>query len=222
MFRRDHHNRILSILTALDGGLFAEAECFFGGGTAIVLELGEYRESVDIDFLCAAQEGYRRLRTVAFGGRFDGFTKRPVKALREVRADQYGIRTVLEVDGLAIRFEIIREARVTLAGAMHPVFGVPVLSREDMFCEKLLANADRWHDKATSSRDIIDLSMMMLAWGGIPAAAWDKARGAYGDTVDRAYVGAVGMIGDRGWLAEAMGRMGMDAGLVGEVLGVHG
>lgn len=25
----------------------------FGGGTALVLQLGEYRESVDIDFLCA-------------------------------------------------------------------------------------------------------------------------------------------------------------------------
>jgi hypothetical protein len=222
MFRRDHHNRILSILNALDGELLAEAECFFGGGTAIVLELGEYRESVDIDFLCASQEGYRKLRTVAFGGRFDGFTTKAVTALREVRADQYGIRTMLEVEGLAIRFEIIREARVTLAGAVHPLLGVPVLGREDLFCEKLLANADRWHDNATLSRDIIDLSMMILAWGGIPAAAWDKARVAYGETVDRAYAGAVGMIRDRVWLAEAMGRMGMDAGLAGKVLAVHG
>ncbi|MBM3349738.1 MAG: nucleotidyl transferase AbiEii/AbiGii toxin family protein, partial [Betaproteobacteria bacterium] len=26
-------------------------QCFFGGGTAITLRHGEYRESVDIDFL---------------------------------------------------------------------------------------------------------------------------------------------------------------------------
>jgi len=29
--------------------------CLFGGGTALVLQLGEYRESVDIDFLCVLE-----------------------------------------------------------------------------------------------------------------------------------------------------------------------
>ena len=57
MFERDHHNRIQLLLSALDAGFLTENECYFGGGTAIVLALNEYRESVDIGFLCASQAG---------------------------------------------------------------------------------------------------------------------------------------------------------------------
>lgn len=62
LFRRRHHNVILHVLRCLNGDFLREAECYFVGGTAMVLELGEYRESVDIDFLCASEEGYRKLR----------------------------------------------------------------------------------------------------------------------------------------------------------------
>ncbi|MEO9632426.1 MAG: nucleotidyl transferase AbiEii/AbiGii toxin family protein [Sulfitobacter sp.] len=65
MFQRKHHNDILNALRCLDGDLLLDAECYFGGGTAIVLNLGEYRESVDIDFLCASKEGYRKLRKLS-------------------------------------------------------------------------------------------------------------------------------------------------------------
>ena len=54
MFERDHHNRIQTLLSALNTDFLAQNKCFFGGGTAIVLALDEYRESVDIDFLCAS------------------------------------------------------------------------------------------------------------------------------------------------------------------------
>ena len=60
-FRRPHHNAVLTVLNSLDGELLKRAECFFGGGTAIVLSLDEYRESADIDFLCSSQEGYLSL-----------------------------------------------------------------------------------------------------------------------------------------------------------------
>ena len=36
--------------------------CYFGGGTAIVLRHGEYRESADIDFLVSDIAAYRSLR----------------------------------------------------------------------------------------------------------------------------------------------------------------
>ena len=52
MFERPHHQRIAQVLRALDGSLLRENNCLFGGGTAIALRYGEYRESVDIVFWC--------------------------------------------------------------------------------------------------------------------------------------------------------------------------
>jgi hypothetical protein len=75
MYERPHHRRIAALLGALDATKLAEWECFFGGGTAITLALGEYRESVDVDFLCASTEGYRQLRAAVFDGRLDGLTR---------------------------------------------------------------------------------------------------------------------------------------------------
>lgn len=95
-----------------------------------------------------------------------------LKTLRDVRTDQYGIRTLIGVADVSIKFEIVREARIQLAGEMDHRFGVPVLNRDCMYAEKLLANADRWADKAVLNRDVLDLSMMISRWGPIPDGAW--------------------------------------------------
>ncbi|MEX2524403.1 MAG: nucleotidyl transferase AbiEii/AbiGii toxin family protein [Gammaproteobacteria bacterium] len=52
VFKRPVHRQVLAILSRLDSAFLSEARCFFGGGTRIALELGEYRESRDMDFLC--------------------------------------------------------------------------------------------------------------------------------------------------------------------------
>lgn len=224
LFRRPHHNAILAALRSLNGDLFADAECYFGGGTAIVLKLDEYRESVDIDFLCASQDGYRILRQAVFGKGLAGLIRdgADVKELRDMKADQYGIRTFLEIQDTKIKFEIVRESRVPLSGEFDDAFGVPVLSREDMYLEKLLANADRCHDKSVMSRDIIDISLMMTRWGDIPDAAWERAREVYGDIVEAAYASAVEDIRDVDRLLECMKKMSMDENLVDEILLPHG
>ena len=121
--------------------------------------------------------------------------------LRDLRADQYGIRTFIEVDGVAIKFEIVREARIDLGGALDRTLGVPVLSREDLFAEKLLANADCSNDRSTWSRDAIDLGMMVSHWGPVPATAWEKARRAYGATIDAALANAIRRLDEPAWLA---------------------
>lgn len=91
MFQRAHHNLVLEALRGLDGDLFAKARCYFGGGTAITLALGEYRESIDIDFLCASQDGYRLLREAVSDAGFSGLTREgsALEAARDVRKDQY-------------------------------------------------------------------------------------------------------------------------------------
>ncbi len=125
--KRPHHQRVLSLLNSLSAELLEKTACYFGGGTRIVLELGEYRESLDVDFLCANQDGYRALRNqVSNQSLGDIFANQPT-LLREVRADMYGIRTFVEIDAQPVKFEIVREARIPLAGTYIPTWPVPCL-----------------------------------------------------------------------------------------------
>ena len=215
MYRRNHHRRIASLLHAFDPVLLRETQCYFAGGTAIVLLLDEYRESVDIDFICASVEGYRTLRNIVSQQSLGALMQTPVKHFRDdVRADRYGIRTFLEVDGQPIKIEIVSEGRISASGENHPDFPVPILSRNDMFAEKLLANTDRGMDKAAMSRDIIDIAMMLQAWGAIPEAAWLKVKHVYGDSAEKAYRNAVELVSDPNYLAQCLSNMSMDAALV--------
>ncbi len=188
MFERPHHRRIASVLEALDGARLRELACWFGGDTAIALRHGEYRESVDIDFLVSDADGYRQLRQLLAGA--DGIDAllragaAPIALARDIRADQYGIRTVLSVDGVGIKFEIVREARIALEPPARNdvVCGIATLTTTDLAASKLLANSDRWRDDSTFSRDAIDLAMMDLPPRSLRPAV-DKARQAYGEAV---------------------------------------
>lgn len=191
MFNRPHHQRIARFLAALNADFLDQTSCYFGGGTAITLSLNEYRESVDVDFLCSSMDGYRALRNTITNASLGDILTKPVELAREVRADRYGIRTFVLVDGTPIKFEIVSEGRIEITGTMHPVFAVPTLSREDMYAEKLLANADRGSDASAASRDAIDLAMLIEHWGTIPANAWAKARRAYGQSIDSSYMRAI-------------------------------
>ncbi len=218
MFNRPHHQRIAKLLRAFNSDLLQEAQCYFGGGTAIVLSLGEYRESVDVDFLCTSKEGYRSLRNTITQRTLGSLLREPLLHLREVRVDRDAIRTVLEIDEKPIKVEFISEGHLDIQGAFHPVFRVPTLSREDMYATKLLANTDRGYDRSALSRDMIDLAMMINHWGSIPARSWEKAREAYGESVDKAYRGAIEMIDDdRDYLKSCLYNMRMDEALLDRI-----
>ncbi len=217
MFSRQHHQRIEKLLRMFDRDMLEKTGCLFGGGTAIVLLLDEYRESVDVDFLCASQEGYRFLRNVVSQSSLGALLREPVTHLRDVRTDRYGIRTFLQVDDQPIKVEIVSEGRIGLSAASDPSIPVPILSRVDMYAEKLLANTDRCYDRSTLSRDMIDLAMMIDGWGEIPAEAWDKATDAYGPSVEKAYAGALEMLSDRDYLSACLAKMHMSDDLVKRV-----
>ncbi|MBN1956614.1 MAG: nucleotidyl transferase AbiEii/AbiGii toxin family protein [Desulfuromonadales bacterium] len=168
MFKRPHHQKIARVLYRLNAPLLKELQCYFGGGTAIALRYGEFRESVDIDFLVSDLNCYRELRQILNVNKglepilcSDG---EPVPTLRDVRTDQYGIRTLLGIDDQDIKFEIVFEARVSLdlPKSVDQVCGVASLTAEDLFTEKLLSNSDRWRDDSVFSRDLIDLAMIDL------------------------------------------------------------
>lgn len=184
MFERPHHQRIVRVLECLDAELLLRNRCLFGGGTAIALAHGEYRESVDIDLICSSVDGYRELRSLVLEGGIDVLFRTPVQKLRDPRIDQYGIRCALAVDGIPIKLEIVFEGRVALAdpGRGDIIAGVWTLAMEDKVATKLMANSDRWADDAMMSRDLIDLAMLTNT-GKLEYAGAEKGRRAYGDSV---------------------------------------
>jgi hypothetical protein len=184
-FIKPEHQAVATALMAMDHDLLTTCECWFGGGTEIVLDLGEYRLSKDIDFLCANTKGYRTLRSLAVSRGAASLFKQGIQEERVFRSDQYGIRGIISVRGLPLRFEIVRESRIGLEGRSDTTLGVPRLSNADRITEKLLANADRCQDRSTLYRDAVDLGMLALYRGPFPATSLAKAEQAYGDDVSR-------------------------------------
>ncbi|WDR01629.1 nucleotidyl transferase AbiEii/AbiGii toxin family protein [Devosia algicola] len=135
-FERPQHIIIQSALQSMDAAFLQRSNCYFGGGTAIVLMNGEYRLSLDVDFLCADIDGYRDLRSAIRDGGAHAVFGAHIETVREFKADQYGIRGVVSLEGQPIKFEIVREARIPLDGALVEGLGVPVLTIESQFSEK--------------------------------------------------------------------------------------
>ena len=215
MFERPHHQRIAQVLQALDGERLRQHHCWFGGGTAMALRFGEYRESVDLDFLVSDLGGYRAVRQLLTqpGGlqHLACTAKPPWSQLREVRADQYGIRTLLQMAGHPIKFEIVLEARIALSlpGRDDHVCGIQTLTPVDMAASKLLANSDRWADDGVFSRDVIDLAMMKPN-RPLFRTALQMAETAYGGAIQRDLTQAISKLKFRtGWLDRCMSAMGM-------------
>jgi hypothetical protein len=141
-----------------------------------------------MDFLVSDADGYRHMRMLLGDGGGIGPLLRagasPVALARDLRIDQYGIRTTLLVEGARIKFEIVREARIELEppGRNDVVRDIAMLTPTDLAASKLLANSDRWRDDSVFSRDAIDLAMMNLPPRRFRPAV-DKARSAYGEAV---------------------------------------
>lgn len=196
MFKREHHQHIRQVLLALDASRLRNHHCYFGGGTAIVLRHGEYRESIDIDFLVSDIDAYRALRkllqTRQSVEQIFGIGHGPLTSVPELRADQYGIRAKLPVANSVIKFEIVFEARINFdePGPEDQICAVSTLSKVDLCASKLLANVDRWADAGVYNRDVIDLAMLGLSkkdWTN----GYAKAESAYGEAVKRDVLKAV-------------------------------
>lgn len=214
MFRREHHNRIASVLQSLNAELLDQNCCLFGGGTAIVLARDEYRESLDIDFLVSNHTGYSTLRSLLKKEGISSITRpgMPLNAIREIRTDQYGIRTMILVNDVEIKFEIVFEGRVQLEAPTlnEKICGISTLTSLDMATTKLLANSDRWSDDAVNSRDLIDLAMVGPSQKSLQSAI-QKAATAYGDSIERDLKKAIAALATRkGRLEQCMDALKID------------
>lgn len=214
MFRREHHQRIALILDALNSDLMSAHKCYFGGGTAIALTCGEFRESKDIDFLVSNKDGYRELRArVKREGPGCLFHNTKHMGLPQTfLTDQYGIRGWVEVLGVRIKCEIVSEGRITLdsPGQHSDLFPVEMLTFTDFVAEKLLANSDRYLDTATFSRDLIDLAFMKIP-DLRSGEGFAKAIEAYGPSVVRDFDSArEKFLGDLTWIDRCAQALDID------------
>jgi hypothetical protein len=211
-FKRPAHRQVAEVMGALDASFLDRAHCYFAGGTRIVLELGEYRESRDVDFMCADRDGYRLLREAVSAESLGPIASGGISLAREVRADQYGIRTFLDMDGSKFKFEILRENRIELEGEEIARIPVPCLTRKHCFAEKFLANADRGLDASTLSRDIVDLAFMMQGWPRTHALdGLALAESAYGSSVKRSLAATVAkMQEDRAYRNRCVDGLGLE------------
>lgn len=134
MFSRLHHQYISWVLASLDASVLESASCFFGGGTAIALVRDEFQESTDIDFIVSDVAGYRYRGLFADTTTLDPITCRPLTLVRTVIGDQYGVRTLIDIDGVKIKFEIVHDGRIDLdpVALGQTVGGVRALSVVDM------------------------------------------------------------------------------------------
>ncbi|MDZ8260194.1 nucleotidyl transferase AbiEii/AbiGii toxin family protein [Nostoc sp. ChiQUE01b] len=181
MFNLDYHNKILKILNAFNPEVLRNAYALFAGGTLLTLEYDEYRLSKDIDFLFpSGTEHYRYLRNLIYD---DGIAALFINTtnirLGDSTANQYGIRFPVTVNGTTIKVEIVANGNFNLDPPVYPQWAnIPCLSISDRFTSKLMANADRWNDASTQSRDLIDLAILRMN-NDIPASAISKAEATY-------------------------------------------
>jgi Nucleotidyl transferase AbiEii toxin, Type IV TA system len=187
IFKRPHHQRIAQVLSALDADILREHHCWFAGGTVIAMRYGEYRESVDMDFLVSDVTRYRALRVLLKGSDIQNILRNGSRSFiqsGEIRADQYGIRTVLMSADIKIKFEIVLEGRIHLStpGKRDLLCGVSTLTPLDMATSKLLANSDRWNDESVFARDVIDLAMIRPSLA-LLMQALAKSEAAYGASI---------------------------------------
>lgn len=215
MFERAHHQYIAQVLSLLDSELLRTHHCYFGGGTAIALKHGEFRESVDMDFLVSDIAHYRELRLRLSGRAGINAILQPNQQLvtqtRDIRADQYGIRTTLAIADHPIKFEIVLEGRIALEtpGNDDRLCNVSTLTALDLATSKLLANSDRWADAGVFNRDVIDLVMMEPSTALLKKAII-KAEQAYGAAIQRDLIKAIDHLQNKaGWLERCMTAMTM-------------
>lgn len=180
-YLKTHHQLIRTALENFNHDFLAEHRIIFGGGTRIALELNEYRESIDIDFLCPDKTSYRAVRKEVSEYSLGNLVKKDFSYPREIRADRDAVRCFIEIEGTRIKLEFVSFADYQLTVDSNAPFSVPALSKSSCYLTKLLANADRYAE--APYKDIFDILAMFATWGEIPQEAWNEADAHYGKSV---------------------------------------
>jgi Nucleotidyl transferase AbiEii toxin, Type IV TA system len=181
IMNRSHHREIWKILAKFDREYLTEHSILFGGGTRIAMELNEYRESIDIDFLCAESTSCKAVRSQITSTSLGRLLRagENITFAREIRFDRDAARAFVVGDDRPIKLEFVHCDYYDLKqDERSHLFPVPFIDQTSCFFTKLLANADRY--AGSEKKDLFDLCMMQHSWGAIPENAWAKADEKYG------------------------------------------
>ena len=151
-----------------------------GGDTRIVMELGQYRESGNIDFLCLDTQSFRAVRAQVSTTSLGEITTNPFELAREVICDQYGIRTVISINGISLTVAIKNLTGFRLKKAIKAPFPAECIDRSSCYITKILSLTDG--GMAPAKTDFIDLLMMFHQWGAPPQEVWAEVDRHYGTT----------------------------------------
>ena len=219
MYRRARHNAIHEALLQFDKAFLLDNKVLFGGGTRIAMELDEFRESVDIDFVCPSIESYRAVRSEVSSSSFGDLVSGELELIREIRADRYGVRTAIKVNDTPIKLEFISFSDYRLSMAETTSLPVPALDQDSCYITKLLALADRY--AFPDKKDFIDLLTMQRKWGAPSQKAWAEVKRHYGEAPFKTlHIAARACGGRHGRMA--MPFPNMRGGSTGEVVTVSG
>jgi len=188
MFERSHHRRVEQVIRLLRSRFLEQNGAYFGGGTSIALQIREYRESVDVDFLCNDASGYRQIQQAIFAKGHDALCLPGTALAGELIRSRDAVRFFVDLQDAQrpVKCEIIREGYLPSFQPGPEVAGVISLRPEDLMATKLLANADRGLDRALRFRDFFDFVMAALEWPEQASTAMAKAVAAYGDSAGSA------------------------------------
>lgn len=173
--KHQHHKVIYKALKQFNSDFLNQNKVLFGGGTRIALELNEYRESIDIDFICPNKDSYRAVRSEVTNSSLGNLVLKDFIYRGGIRADRDAVRTVIDIDNTLIKLEFVSFADYKLTQSTEHFFSVPYLDQKSCYINKLLANADRY----TEYKDILDLIVMFHYWGEIPEESWNIAAQHY-------------------------------------------
>ena len=173
-FQIARHNTIMEIIHGhLNMELIEQDQYYFGGGTLCSMMFGEYRESVDIDFLSCDRFGSADLKLNC-----QRITTLPMWRDRPPKADKDGVRMWCEYKGECFKIEFVFESRIafTPPERFHDVLS---LSSESLLACKLLANADRGYSTLSARKDIVDILAIYNKRPDVLKSAWSTAYDAY-------------------------------------------
>lgn len=171
------HQLILKTLDHFNTKYLKQHNILFGGGTRIALELNEFRESIDIDFLCPDKESFRAVRQQVEENSLGKLLDNDFSFIK-LRTDRDAVRSLIRVDGIVIKLEFVLFSDYQLQVDQNFPFVVPAIDHSSCFLTKLLANADRYNN--APYKDIFDILAMTDHWGSVPHEVWKHADQHYG------------------------------------------
>lgn len=177
MFKREYHQKILTVLNQLNADLLAECQAYLGGGTLVSFNCGEHRLCRSLTFRCHKGQKYGLLYGIVYESGYHAlFTKfDDITLPRDIQFHHHSFQFPVVVTGTPIKLQVMIENQFRLAPPTFPSWSpVACLERVDCIADKLLASSERWNKLSAKSRELIDLAALRLV-APFPEAAWQQA-----------------------------------------------